>query len=196
MKKPITLMLAMAMALSLAACSDEADAPSENTAPQADQQTESQPEEKQVVLNDVAFGDITISVPSEFDAVQETQGVYVAAGPDSSLTVTPATEIELMPEEWDESLAADMLEPYYGSVYTDLALLSFQDNMEINGTSAIYMSFQGKNAQGADRIAHIIRLYDLDNSAQYIVTLVHSDGNELFTPEVSEAVLNSITLGA
>ena len=186
MKKLLVLMMALVMTLSLTACGGDdtsAPAPSDNSG--AASETEFVP---------MPFGHITMSVPSTFSAATEKEGMYVSAGPDASIVVTPTLEVELQPSEWDESLAAEALEMIYGSTYTDLELSAFEGDVNMNGNTAVYYAFHGKNVDGKDRLVQVVRLFNADLTAQYMITLIHSAEDNFFTPEVGGKIINSITL--
>lgn len=184
MKKILALLLALVMAVCLTACGEDnpAAAP-DNSSSTAE--TEFVP---------MTFGYITVSVPSVFSAVTEKEGMYVSAGPDASIVVTPALEVELPPSAWDESLAKESLEMLYGATYTHLELSTFEGNVNMNGNTAIYYAFYGKNAAGKDRLAQVVRLFNADLTAQHMITLIHSAEDEFFTAEVGDKIINSITL--
>jgi len=40
----------------------------------------------------------------------------------------------------------------------------------------------------------VVILYNADLTAQYIISLLHRAEDEIFTPEVGEKIINSITL--
>lgn len=191
MKKLLVLMIALVMTLSLAACGGKdtpaPDQSSSGGASNIDAASETE-------FASMTFGYITMSVPSVFSAVTEKEGMYVSAGPDASITVTPTLGIDIQPSEWDESLAEEALEMIYGSTYTDLELSAFEGDVNMNGNTAVYYAFYGKNADGKDRLVQVVRLYNADLTAQYMITLLHSAEDKFFTPEVGGEIINSITL--
>lgn len=216
MKKLLVLILTLIMAVSLVACgggSEEAAAsPATDSAPSADPASSADPDpsadlapvadpsedasKQEANFVTMKFGDITMSVPDVFNPVSENQGVFVSGGPNASITVTPATEIDLLPSEWDESLAAESLDMLYGSTYTDIELSVFEGDVNMNGNTAVYMGFYGVNAQGVDRLVQVVRLYNSDQTELYVITLMHSADDAFFTPEVGGKIINSITLEA
>lgn len=151
-------------------------------------------EEPAVAFVEMTFGDITMLVPDVFGPVEETEGVYVSAGPAAGITVTTAMEIDLLPSEWDESLAADALEPLYGTVYTDMELSAFSGEFDLNGSIGVYMAFYGINQEGVDRLVQVVRLFNEDLTAQYQISFVHGAEDAFFTPEIADQIINSITL--
>lgn len=185
MKKLLVLMMALVMTLSLAACGGE-------KTPAPDQSSSS--EATGAEFASMTFGYITMSAPSVFSAVTEKEGVYVSAGPDASITVTPTLGIDIQPSEWDESIAKELLQVIYGSTYTDLELSVFEGDVNMNGNTAVYYAFYGKNSAGKDRLVQVVRLYNADLTAQYMITLMHSADDKFFTPEVAGKIINSITL--
>lgn len=191
MKKLLVLIIALVLTLSLAACGGE------NT-PNSSQSSSVEPSNisaaSETEFAHMTFGHITMSVPSVFSACTEKEGMYVSAGPDASIVVTPILEIDIKPSEWDESLAEEALETIYGSTYTELKLSAFKGNVDMNGNTAVYYAFNGKNANGKDRLVQVVRLYNADLTAQYMVTLMHSADNKFFTSEVSGKIINSITM--
>ncbi|GEM_PF-1061179 len=197
-KKLLMLMLALVMTLSLAACGGEdTSAPSQNssgeteaTAPPSEDKVEAS-ETDFVPMN---FGYITMNVPNVFNAVEEKEGMYVSAGPKAAITVSPTLEIDLLPSEWDESLASEALDMLYGVTYTNMELAAFEGDINMNGNTAVYYAFYGTNANGEDRLVQIVRLFNTDLTAQYMVTFIHSADDEFFTPELSGEIINSITL--
>ncbi len=174
MKKIIVLILAMTIASTLVACGGNSG--------------------KEVKFVTMTFGDITMSVPNVFNAVKLEQEFYVSGGPNASITVSPAMEIDLLPSEWDESVAEGILEALYGSTYTDLELGAFEGNVDMNGNTAVYMAFYGINSSGVDRLLQVVRLYNMDKNELYIITLMHSADDEFFTTEIDGKIINSITL--
>lgn len=198
MKKSLLLMMLVVFLLSFVACGGEdASTPAQGssggadaTAPSGDDGTGSE-----AAFVSMTFGDITMSVPNVFSAVAENQGVYISAGPEASIVVTPAMETDLLPSEWDESLAAEILEPMYGSTYTNLELSAFEGDVNMNGNTAVYFAFYGMNADGKDRLVQVVRLFNADQTEHYIITLIHSAEDDFFTPEVGGQIINSITLG-
>lgn len=185
MKKILLLMMLFVFSLSFVACGG-----AKATVLSGEDGTSSE-----TTFVSMAFGDITMSVPNVFGAVAESQGVYTSGGPNASIVVTPAMEIDLLPSEWDESLAMEILEPMYGSTYTNLELSAFEGDVNMNGNTAVYLAFYGENSSGVDRLIQVVRLFNADLTTQYIITLTHSAEDELFTPEVGGQIINSITLG-
>lgn len=190
MKKLLVLMMALVMTLSLAACGgNDTPAPAQSSSGGTNEGTPSETEF--VSMN---FGHITMSVPSVFNAVEETKGMYVSAAPDASIVVTPTLEIDLPPSEWDESLAKESLETLYGSAYTDLELSAFEGDINMNGNTAVYVAFYGKNKNGKDQLIQVVRLFNADLTAQYMITVIHGAEDKFFTPEIGGKIINSITL--
>lgn len=193
MKKLLVLIMSLTLSLSLAACGGkDTNAPAQGSTVKTETAASDQGKAEFVTR---AFGDITMSVPSVFNDVTENQGVYVSGGPDSSIVVTPAMEIDILPSEWDKSVAEGVLEPLYGSTYTDIKLSAFEGDVNMNGNTAVYLAFYGKNASGKDRLVQVVRLFNGDNTSQYVITFMHSDEDKFFTPEVAGKIINSITLG-
>lgn len=197
MKKLLILMLALVMTLSLVACGGEET----STPPQSDsgETDATAPLDNKVANSETDFvsmnlGYITMNVPNVFNAVEEKEGMYVSAGPNASIGVTPTLEIDLLPSEWDESLASESLDMLYGSTYTNMELSAFEGDINMNGNTAVYYAFYGTNAKGEDRLVQIVRLFNADLTAQYMVTFIHGAEDEFFTPELSGEILNSITL--
>lgn len=176
MKKILTLAIVLALTLNLTACGKGGTT-------------------KEAKFTSMTFGDITISAPDVFNAVEEKDGMYVSSGPDSSIVVTPVMEIDLLPSEWDEDLAKEALDPLYGTTYTDMELSTFEGNKDMNGGTAVHFSFKGKNDLGNERLVQVVRLFNADQTAQYAITLVHSSEDKFFTSEVDNKIINSITLG-
>lgn len=189
MKKLLVLIMALVMTLSLAACGSEKTPAPEQSSSGGAGNTDAAAE-----FVSMTFGYITMSTPSVFGAVTEKEGVYVSAGPDSSITVTPTLGIDIQPSEWDEEVAKELLQVIYGSTYTDLELSDFEGDVDMNGNRAVYYAFYGKNANGKDRLIQVVRLYNADLTAQYMITLMHSADDKFFTPEVGGKIINSITL--
>lgn len=185
MKKLLVLIMAIVMTLSLAACGGE-------KTPAPDQSSSG--EATGAEFASMTFGYITMSAPSVFSAVTEKEGMYVSAGPDASITVTPTLGIDILPSEWDEEVAKELLQVIYGSTYTDLELSAFEGDVNMNGNTAVYYAFYGKNSAGKDRLVQVVRLYNADLTAQYMITLMHSADDKFFTPEVGGKIINSITL--
>ncbi len=185
MKKLLVLIMALVMTLSLAACGGE-------KTPAPDQSSSG--EATGAEFASMTFGYITMNAPSTFSGVTEKEGVYVSAGPDASIVVTPTLGIDIQPSEWDESLAKETLDMLYGSTYTDLELSAFEGDINMNGNTAVYYAFYGKNANGKERLVQVVRLYNADLTAQYIITFMHSADDEFFTPEIAGKIINSITL--
>lgn len=184
MKKILVVMLTLMMALSLVACGGSGN------------ENNNGAEGKAAEFVSMTFGDITMSVPNVFSEVSEKEGVYLSAGPNASISATPAMEIDLLPSEWDESLAAELTNALYGSTYNDIEMSSFDANVNMNGNTAVYMAFYGKNSSGIDRLVQVVRLYNTELTEQYVITLVHTAEDTFFTAEVGGKIINSITLGS
>ena len=180
MKKTLVLILTLVMMLSLAACGGEERA--------------EQAGDTEAKFVSKTFGYISMSVPDVFKAVEEKDGMYVSSGPDASIVVLPNMEVELLPSEWDESLAEEALELYYGTTYTDLALAAYEGDVNMNGNTAVYYAFNGVNAEGKERLVQVVRLYNADLTAQYAVTFIQNADDDFFTEEVGSKIINSITL--
>ncbi len=189
MKKLLTvclvLILSLTLCFGLVACGG-GKAPSS-------EQTSSEPT-PETTFAATAFGDITISVPNVFSAVSEMQGSYVSAGPGSSIVVTPAIEVELLPTDWDEELVQASLEGLYGATYTNMELAAYENDVNMNGNTAMYFGFTGTNAEGVDRLVQVVYLFNADLTQQYIITFVTTVGDSYFTSEINETIINSITL--
>lgn len=195
MKKHLALVTALITILTFAACTAQNDAP----APAQDSaiaSSDSLDEVSETIFKTLTFGNVTIDLPDVFHEVTEQNGMYVSAGPASSITVTPVMEMDLLPSEWDEDLARESLEMFYGQTYTNLDLAAYGGEVTINGNTAIYYAFTGKNTEGILRLVHAVRLYNADQTAQYIVLLVQTDGDEFFTSDIIDTIINSITLSA
>lgn len=176
MKKLLVLLMALVMVLGVTACS-KSDTP------------------KEAKYVSMTFGDITMSVPDVFNAVKEQDGgLYVSAGPNASIVVTSAFEIDLLPSDWDESVAKDILEPMYGATYTNLELSAFEGDVNMNGNTAVYYSFKGTHADSKDRLVQVVRLYNDDLTEQYEITFMQAAEDKFFTAEVGGKIINSSTL--
>ncbi len=196
MKKLFVLMMALVMTLSFAACGGgEADTPAQSSpgGAEATASSDNTGAASDIEFVSMNFGHITMSVPSVFGAVEEKEGMYISAGPDASIVVTPTMGIDLQPSEWDESLAEEAI-GYYSSTYTDLEFGAFEGDVNMNGNTAVYYAFFGKNASGKDRMVQVVRLFNADLTAQYMISLIHSAEDEFFTPELAGEIINSITL--
>ena len=187
MKKLLAIFMVLAFTLSLAACGGGDSVTPAQGSSDGTSNTETE-------FVSMTFGHITMSVPNVFSAVTEKEGQYVSAGPEASIIVTPTMGIDITASEWDESLAAEALELYYSSTYTDLELAAFEGNVNMNGNTAVYYAFNGKNSSGKERLVQVVRLYNADLTALYMITLVHSADDEFFTPEIGGKIMNSITL--
>lgn len=188
MKRFVVLLTVLTLILSLVACGgDNAPVPAQGG-------TGAVTKSSEIKFVTKTFGKITIEVPDVFNAVTETQDMYTSGGPESSVVVTPALEIDLLPSEWDESLAESVLEPLYGTTYSDIELAAFEGNVNMNGNTAVYLAFYGKNADGKERLVQVVRLYNKDLTQQYIITFMHSADDAFFTEEIGGRIINSITL--
>lgn len=172
MKKLITLAIVLTLSLNLIACGKSSE----------------------VKYTSMTFGDITMSVPDEFKAATENEGMYVSSGPDSSIVVSPSMGIDLLPSEWDKSLAEESLEPLYGTTYSDMKLSTFDGDLKVNGNTAVSFSFNGKSTEGKDRLVHIVRLFNADQTVQYMITITHSADDKFITSEVVDKIINSIAI--
>jgi hypothetical protein len=188
MKKILILMLALVMALSFAACGEDTAAPDQGS------DVEETNEIPGVEFVDKEFGYITVSVPDSFGDVTEQEGMYVCAGPDASVVVTPTLGIDLAYSEWDSSLVEEYIQMIYGSTYTDLELSLFETDVDMNGNKTIYYACYGTNAEGTDRLIQVVRLFNADLTAQYMITFIHTADDAFYTAEVGGAIINSITL--
>lgn len=196
MKKTMVLMLALMMALSLAACGGEqapaatqgSSAAAETTAPADNSGT---PAEANFVS--MTFGDITMSVPDVFGAVEEQGDYYVSSGPNASITVTKATEVDIAASEWNEDLAKEAVK-MYSSTYTNIELGAFEGDVDMNGSTAVYYGFNGVNADGVDRLIQIVRLYNADQTMMYLISMTQSVDDAFLTAEVGGEIINSVTL--
>lgn len=195
MKKHLALVTALITILTFAACTAQNDAPTP-AQDSAIASSDSLDEVSETDFETLTFGNVTIDLPDVFHEVTEQNGMYVSAGPAASITVTPVMEMDLLPSEWDEDLARESLEMFYGQTYTDLDLAAYGGEVTINGNTAIYYAFTGKNTEGILRLVHAVRLYNADQTAQYIVLFVQTDGDEFFTSDIIDTIINSITLSA
>lgn len=85
----------------------------------------------------MAFGEIAMPVPKVFNPFKEKERMYVSSGPAATITVSPVLEIDLLPSRWDKTLAADILEPLYGGVYSDIELSAFSEEVSLNGHTGV-----------------------------------------------------------
>lgn len=153
--------------------------------------------EEQVVESETVtkeFGNISIDVPSKFTDVTLEEDFYVVGGPNASITVTSLPEVELLPSEWDESLASESLELFFSETYSNMELAIYEGSININGNPAVYYSFYGTNADGDEHLVHIVRLFNADISKQYLVNYIHLVEDESYTADVSSAIIDSIVL--
>jgi len=217
MKKLIALMLVLVMTAGLAACggskpsvteqsgSEETAAPEQSNKSGEESAVSEQDSSDEAADTDAAsetefatmqFGDITMNVPGTFGAPEEKDGTYVSSGPDyASIIVMAPIAADISASEWDEGLAEEVVNESYGSTYTDIRFAAFEDNINMNGSPAVYYGFYGKNASGIDRLIQVVRLYTPEESAMYMIALAHDADDEFFTPEIAGEILNSITLG-
>lgn len=151
--------------------------------------------ESEPKLVKMTFGNITLSAPDVLGAVEEREGVYVSSGPNSSLSVIPAMEIDLLPTDWDESFAGEAIELLYSATYSDIEQVTFQGDLDLNGNTAVYIAFNGTNASGEKRLVHTVRLFNSDITEQYMISLIHAVDDKLFTDEMNSQIINSIALG-
>ena len=191
MKKILVIMLVIVMMFSMAACGGkQTNDPEQNNAGE----TQEAIDIPGVNFVDKEFGYITISVPDVFGEVEEKEGLYVCAGPASSIVVTPTLGIDLPFSEWDRSIAEEYIPIIYGSTYTDLELSVYEGDVDMNGNKAIYYACYGTNSEGVDRLIQAVRIFNADLNAQYMITLILTSGDEFFTAEVGGAIINSIKL--
>lgn len=192
MKKTLVLMMALVMALSLVACGGE-KAPAQGSSAGAETTASAggAPSEPNFVSK--TFGDITMSLPDVFGAVEEQGDYYVSSGPNASITVTKATEVDIAASEWNEDLAKEAVN-MYSSTYTNIALGVFEGDVDMNGSPAIYYGFNGVNADGIDRLVQIVRLYNADQTMMYLISMTQSIDDAFLTAEVGGEIINSITL--
>ncbi|MBE6068185.1 MAG: hypothetical protein E7211_10925 [Clostridium lundense] len=66
----------------------------------------------------------------------------------------------------------------------------------MNGNTVVYYAFYEKSADGKDRLVQVVRLFNANLTAQYMITLLHSAEYKFFTPEVGGEIINSITLAS
>lgn len=193
-KRLMAVILALLMVFAFAACGGEETAPDEDTVQQENGEVQQPEETEDTAYVEMAFGDITITVPDIFQEPQENQGFYGAAGPDSSITVSGAMPIDIQPEDWTEDLVAASLESMYGATYSDLTLAGFQGDVDMNGTPAVWFAFYGTNSKGVERFVQNVYLFDVDNGVEYFVNFVQSAENDVFTQDMNDTIINSITL--
>lgn len=191
MKKALGLLLALALLMSLAACGG-----GDSTEPDQDDTGEAGDtgEVSEVPFVPMTFGYITISLPDVFGSPTEQDGMYVSPGPNAAIVATPVLELDMQPSEWTESLLEESLEAIHGSQYENPELAAFQGDVNMNGNSAVYYAFYGKESDGTERLVHVVILYNADLTGQYVITLLHNVDDEILTPEVAERIINSITL--
>jgi len=209
MKKILVFMLTLVMLLSFTACGGKDNEASEQsgsdtkeaTAPESNAGEDSKVEEKseaednsEVEFVTMNFGYITMKVPNVFGDVTEANGVYVSAGPDASITVSPAMKVTALPEQWNENELEGTLPAAYGSAFTNLELGAFDNNVNMNGNAAVYYGLYGTSSAGKEYLVQVVTLYNADLTAQYTISLIHASGDEFFTAEVGSEILNSITL--
>lgn len=219
MKKLLVLTMVIAMTLSFTACGKEnTPASTQSISGKADStpvstqsssgkttgkpastqsssdKTDNNEKASKVKFVNMTFGNITMDVPNVFGAVTEKDGVYLSAGSNASIAATQAFEVDLLPSDWDESFAAESLQLFYGSTFTNMKLAAFQGDVNLNGNTAVYYSFYGKNSANMDCLVQIVLLYNADLTAQYAITFLHEADDELFTTEMTEKIINSITL--
>lgn len=194
MKKVLVLMMALVMTLTLTACGGEAPAPTQGSSAGTEATTAGSggaPSEPNFAS--MTFGDITMSVPDVFGAVEEQGDYYVSSGPNASITVTKATEVDIAASEWNEDLAKEAV-AMYSSTYTNIELSAFQGDVDMNGSPAVYYGFNGVNADGIDRLVQIVRLYNADQTMMYLISMTQSVDDAFLTAEVGGEIINSITL--
>lgn len=75
-----------------------------------------------------------------------------------------------------------------------MELSAFEGDVNVNGNMAVYLAFYGKNADGKNHLVQVVRLFDTEQTKQYSITVLHSAGDEFFTPEIGGQIINSITL--
>lgn len=189
MKKLIGVMSAAIAVVGLTACGGEEQPVEESKAAEV---VEEQVVESETVTKE--FGNISIDVPSKFTDVTLEEDFYVVGGPNASITVTSLPEVELLPSEWDESLASESLELFFSETYSNMELAIYEGSININGNPAVYYSFYGTNADGDEHLVHIVRLFNADISKQYLVNYIHLVEDESYTADVSSAIIDSIVL--
>jgi hypothetical protein len=193
MKKLLALIMALVMALSLAACSGENAEPAQGSSSETSN-TETEIVSKEAELVSKTFGNITINVPSDFSDVIEKDGLYISASPtNANIVVSRALGIDIQASEWNESVAEQSLQAY-SSAYTDMELLAFEGNVNMNGNTAVFLGFTGKLADDTECIVQVVRLYNADETAMYMIAFTHRADDEAFTAELSGEIINSITL--
>ena len=64
----------------------------------------------------------------------------------------------------------------------------------MNGTPAVWFAFYGTNSKGVERFVQNVYLFDVDNGVEYFVNFVQSAENDVFTQDMNDTIINSITL--
>lgn len=188
MKKLLVLMMMLFLTLGLMGCGGES---SPDTSQNSSNITSS--ETSQIEFVPMNFGYTTMNVPSVFSQSYEEDEMYISAGPDAAIVVSPLVA-DVHPSDWSESVVADLLEEIYGSLYTDLKLAAFENVSNLNGNTAVYYAFNGTTMDGSDRLVHILLLYNADLTAIYAIELNHGATDSFFDQNVNDQIINSITL--
>lgn len=188
MKKLFSAMSAVVAVVALTACGAE----------ESPKVAGEQVVEEQVVPEMVTkeFGDVSITVPAVFSDVTEQDGMFLVSAPNASLTVTPLSEVELLPTEWNEEVAQGSLELLYSEAYSDMELAVFEGNIDLNGSPAVYYAFYGTASDGEEHAVHAVRLFNKDVTAQYFIAYIHVADDEAYDADLSGDIINSITLSA
>lgn len=131
------------------------------------------------------FGYITINVPEGFGEVED-WGSYNSMGPNwATLDVSYAQPLHMRPEEYSkEELKANM-----GNFLKD-----FKGEIKLNGNRAIYYIMQMETEGGKSFTRHLVWLYNADLTAEYSIGLEYTTGDSVFTADVVNQIINSITL--
>ncbi len=131
------------------------------------------------------FGYITINVPDGFGEVED-WGMYNSMGPNwSTIDVSHGEPVNLRPEEYTKEGMKEML----GDMLKD-----FKGEINLNGNKAVYYTMQMETESGKSFTRHLVWLYNADITAQYSIGLEYTTGDAVFTSDVVNQIINSITL--
>ena len=169
MKKVLAMMMALALACSVAACGgEEASA--------------------EVTLVEKQFGEyITMMIPDDYGDMVEQETMVGVPGPDYSVVVAAPYEADLVAADVTEEVALEVI------AEKNAEILDFQNPAEVDGTEAVIFTVAEDDG---DTQTFVILYYMLDDVLQeQIICYTYTTGANSSLEANLDEVIDSITIG-
>lgn len=190
MKKALTLLLALGLTMSLAACGGADDSAGTGTTDSGTSATT--PPEVKLVSKEANF--TTMLVPSDFGEFRDQDGYAIAEGVGCNIVVTPTVG---NPSDSPATLTQEYFTSQLESSYSNIKVLAYDNAATVAGVDAVCFQFTGDGkTNGTNKTVCLIAMFfTLEGQAcEQQVTFTYDTGANTALEASLKEIIDSISL--